>query len=111
MDLYPERFFTLRRYECLNRYCSAASHSTPTCPTGHPITITDEDMRAHLRWKQMVLEGDFKLTRTPSYMRERAEKRAELASQRPRPGYGWLLVVVPAALLLAVVMGALMLYL
>ncbi|MFG3525074.1 hypothetical protein ACGF5S_32785 [Nocardia nova] len=100
-------------YRCSNAYCTERFHYSRVCP--HPYAprtpMTEGDYRSYLRWKRMWLEGDFDLNRTPSYMRERAEKRAETARQRPGPGYGWLLVVTPAALLLAVVMGALILYL
>lgn len=102
-----------QRYRCHNPYCGEGSHYSMVCPNPHRsrVPMTEGDYRSYLRWKRMWLEGDFDLNRTPSYMRERAEKRAETARQRPGPGYGWLLVLVPAMLLVAVVMGALILYL
>ncbi|MBV7708199.1 hypothetical protein NOVA_36035 [Nocardia nova] len=100
-------------YRCSNAYCTERFHYSRVCP--HPyaprVPMSEADYQNHVRVDRMWLEGDFDLNRTPSYMRERVEKRAELAHRKPHPGYGWLLVLVPAMLLVAVVMGALILYL
>ncbi len=74
--------------------------------------MTDADYRARVRFGQMLRDGDFDLGRTPPYMRERAARRAAQRAKAAQdgPGYRWLLGVVPAMLLVAAVMAALILY-
>lgn len=115
MERYPEMGFGTRLYLCTNPYCLQRYHYSMVCP--EPTTPSPEirevlkaDYRMRAKFARMWRDGEFDLGRTPSYMRQRAEKQAETA-RTPGPGYTWLLVLGPAMLLVAVVMGALILYL
>ncbi|WP_280336047.1 hypothetical protein [Nocardia wallacei] len=105
----------LRTYRCVNPGCPEAFHYSMVCPRPFgPRVLTDADMRAMDRYAQAERSGEFDLRRTPAYMRkrdlirrEREQARARYAA--PDPGWGWLLVLAPVALLLALVMAALLL--
>ena len=96
-------------YRCRNPFCPASFHFTLVCPRpARPAPMTEADERAWAEFRRLELEGDFDLSRTPSYMRERAEERA--AASRTDPGHGWLLGFIPVLLLVGAVMVALMLF-
>ena len=99
------------RYRCTNPWCLDSWHYSSRCPRDVPADpprrFTQAELAAGRKLREAVEAGDFDLRRTPRYMVERDQARAENA--KPGPGWGWLLVLAPVAVLLTVVMLALVL--
>lgn len=105
-----EMRFGPRMYRCVNPYCRQTYHYSMVCPgPGAADTeMLEADYWMRAKYAEMWRAGEFDLNRTPAYMRERAEKRAQ--ARRDGPGYGWLVGVASVMLLVAAVMAALILY-
>lgn len=104
------------RFACWEPGCLSRWHYTPTCPYTVPRRTAPPQRRLWSleEWERSRAKfyldaeraGEFNLFRTPAHVRQaRREARAGGAA----PGYRWLLVVIPVALLLVVVMLGLLL--
>lgn len=94
-------------YICTNAFCHARYHYTPRCPYPgeRPIELpapgprTAWERRAFAHYREQAAAGAFDLRCPYKHLLE--EKQPP---ERVNPGYQWLLVFIPVAVVLAVVM-------
>lgn len=93
-------------HRCMNPHCREVFHFTRVCPTSvQPRRLSEEELETWYELRRLTRERELARAKAQAWQRPLP---SEPEVPRPDPGYAWLLVFIPAALLVGGVMLALM---